>query len=294
MIIPCHPRNLPTLGRATASLETAAEGFDVECITVIDGDSRGLSWARNRGIDRATGDVVMFLDADDTVRKRFFAVFQELFEKSDCDFAISSFGFCPLKRNYDIEGNAEIRDSVARAFFGYSFDDVLRWNAGGSLDALRELGCVCRCAFKMSFLETHKIRFDERLAVFEDSPFIAECACFAGRVSSTKEIVYEYEPADEGLMRRSMKSRVYLDYKFSALANRKAIAARSGGDVIRYFEASAVFSLLELFVKGGDWRNYLKDDFVRSSLAAFPLSVRHPLAAAAVMFMRFAALLQRR
>lgn len=293
MIIPCHPRNRPTLNRALRSVEKAALGKDVECIVVHDGDARGLSWARNRGIERASGDIIVFVDADDEVRENFFALFEELFSRGGVDFAISSFDFSPLKRQYNLEGNEEIVRTVAKAFFGYSFDDVRRWNRGGSLSAFREFGSVCRCAFSREFLLDRGISFDENLKVFEDSPFIAHAALFAGKVASSEEVVYKYSPAPGGLMMSSLKSRAFLDYKFAALRNRLALAEKAGGGVMEYFRGSAVFSLVELFCKRGDWRKYLSFPFVRESLDSFPLSLRRPAMFACVVLLRLAARLRR-
>ena len=267
----------------------AAEGLDVEVVVVDDVDSRGLSWARNEGLSRAKGDAVFFVDADDTVKPGFFRRLLSALEGERADFALSSFDYAPLKREYNISGNAAIREAMLPAFFGYSFDDVQRWNAGGDLHALREQGSVCRCVFRRDFLDRHSIRFDESLRLYEDSPFVAECAARAERVASIRDVLYEYVPGPEGILATETRSERYWDYKFAALANRKAIAARVGGDVMRHFAASAVFSALELLKARRDWRRYVADPFVAESLRAFPRSLRHPLAAAAVSFLRFSA-----
>ena len=258
----------------------------MEFVVVDDADSRGPSWARNEGVRRAAGDLIFFIDADDTVRPGFFKALSSLLVATGSDFVISSFGYSPLKREYNLVGNAAIREAMLPAFFGYSFDDVRRWNTGGDLQARREQGSVNRSAFSREFLERHAIRFDENLTFYEDSPFIAECACRAERVASAPEILYDYAPGTGGQLSSSRSPDKYAEYKFAALENRKAIASRVGGDVMRHFEASAVFSCIELFKAGGDWRRYAADPFVAASLRAFPLSIRHPLAAVAVSALR--------
>ena len=267
-------------------MEAAAKGLDVEVVVVDDPESRGLSWARNEGLRRSRGDAIFFVDADDTVKPAFFSRLLGTLESSGADFALSSFGYAPLKREYNIVGNAEIREAMLPAFFGYSFDDVRRWNSGGGLSSLREQGSVCRCAFRREFLERFAIRFDEGLRLFEDSPFVAECACRAERVASVPDELYEYVPGPCGILATEFGSDRYYSYKFAALENRKAMAARVGGDVMRHFAGSAVFSALELFRARRDWRGYRGDPFVAESLRGFPVSPRHPLVAAGVIAMR--------
>ena len=267
-------------------MSAAASGLDVEVVVVEDPESRGLSWARNEGLRRATGDVVFFIDADDTVRPGYFSRLMAAQESTGADFVLSSFGYAPLKRDYNLHGNAAIREAMLPAFFGYSFDDVRRWNAGGDLHERREQGGVWRCVFSRGFLERHAIRFDEGLRLYEDSPFIAECACRADRVASIPDVLYEYAPGPQGILATALGTDRYYEYKFAALENRKAIAKRAGGDVMRHFEASAAFSALELLRARHDWRRYLGDPFVAESLRKFPLSPRHPLVAAGVIAMR--------
>ena len=229
---------------------------------------------------------MFFVDADDTVKRDYFRRHVEVLEASGADFALSSFDMAPLKRDYNLVGNAAIREVMLPAFFGYSFEDVRRWNRGGSLAARRELGGVWRCAFRRDFLERHHLRFDENLRLFEDSPFIAECAGRAEKVASFSEVLYEYVPNPQGLMKSSLGTDRYWNYKFAALENRKAIAARIGEDVLERFGASIVFSALELARARKGVLRYAEDPLVAKAFAAFPVSVRHPLVAAAVLFLK--------
>ena len=225
------------------------------------------------------------------MKPTFFSRLLETLDASGADFALSSFDYAPLRREYNLSGNAEIRAAMLPAFFGYSFDDVRRWNAGGDLHALREQGGVWRCAFRREFLDRHSIRFDEGLRLYEDSPFIAECACFADKVASIPDVLYDYAPGPSGILATSLETGCYFEYKFAALENRKAIAARAGGGVMRHYEASIAFSALELFRARKGFFRYAGDPLVARAFEGFPTSTRHPLVAVAVRFCGFLAAL---
>ena len=175
------------------------------------------------------------------------------------------------------------------AFFGYSMDDVRRWNRGGELAAHKQPGQVWRCAFRRSFLERHALRFDERMTFFEDAAFLSACAAFAEKAVSIPDRLYVYRPRPDGNLATGWRGERNWDYKFLALDFRRRLDERCGGSLWRYCEASCVFSALELLKARHRWREYIADARVKEALADFPLSARHPLVAAAVAFLRLAA-----
>lgn len=64
-----------------------------ERITVIHKKNGGLSDARNVGIDRSTGDYIMFLDSDDYVDHRFIEASLENIKNYDADIACFRFTY---------------------------------------------------------------------------------------------------------------------------------------------------------------------------------------------------------
>ena len=275
MIIPCHPRNLPTLPRTRESVATAAKGLDVEVIAVDDGASRGPSWARNRGLDRATGDYVFFVDADDTVRPDFFRRPLAELENLSADVCFFSDGTTVCRKSEFFDGNAAVRAKYLPAFFGYAFDDVRRWNAGGRLDERKEQGSVCLAAFRRSFLERHALRFDETMTFFEDAMFLSAVCAVAERVVAIEDVLYDYRQRPDGNLASGLGSARHVDYKFKALAFRKRLNEQCGGALWRYCEASCVLSALEL-LRGGhlvSFFRYAADPVVRKAFKEFPWSI---------------------
>ena len=286
MIIPSY-RAEATLPRTLRSLEAAAKGLDVETIVIEDDEGRGPSWARNRGLERATGDYVFFCDADDTVKEGFFREPSAALERTGADLCFFTYPDGPRLSGFELSGTSAIRAAYLPAFFGYSNDDVRRWNAGGELALRKEPGQVWRCAYRRGFLEGRAIRFDESMTYFEDAAFLSHCVAFADKVVSLPEELYVYEPRPTGNLGTGWKKVRHWDYKFKVLDSRKRLDDATGGAVWTYCEASCTLTALEFLKEHrADLPRYLADDRVRASLESFPLSFRHPLAAAAVLFLR--------
>lgn len=54
-------------------------------IKVIHQDNQGVSAARNNGLDLATGDLVSFIDSDDTLDEDMYELLVKLFEENSAD-----------------------------------------------------------------------------------------------------------------------------------------------------------------------------------------------------------------
>lgn len=275
MIIPCHPRNLPTLPRTRESVAEAAKGLDVEVIVVDDGLSRGPSWARNRGLDRANGDYVFFVDADDTVRPDFFRKPVEALENFNADICFFSDGTTIRRTAGYCDGSGEVRAKYLPAFFGYSFEDVRRWSLGGALDARKEPGSVCLAAFRRSFLESRSLRFEDDMTFFEDAMFLSAACAVAGRAVSIADVLYDYRQRPDGNLASGLGSSRHVDYKFKALSFRKRLDAQCGGALWKYCEASCVLSALELLrgLHFVSFFKYVADPLVRKAFREFPWSM---------------------
>ena len=295
VIIPAHraertlPRTLEALD-AAARKWSAATGFpptEAEIVVSWDHEGKGPSWARNRGLEKAKGEYAFFCDADDAVREDFLLKPYLKLEEAKADLCFFTYAGGPRLCDYVIEGNEKVRAAYLPAFFGYSNDDVRRWNGGGALNLHKEMGQVWRCAYRRDFLDRHEIRFDESMTYFEDAAFLSNCAAFAGKTVSVGDELYDYCPRPDGNLGSGWKSDRHWDYKFKVLEFRKRLDAATGGEIWKYCEASCVLTALELLKEHrADLPRYLADERVRAALRTFPLSWRHPLVAAAVLYLR--------
>lgn len=126
---------------------------------IISEGHHGVSWARNRGLEEAEGDYVMFCDCDD----RFIS-------------AYGIYTFAKSFGSYDIIRTPFLEDQVI----------------DGSLKLIRHDGDVSFVHGKMYrrfFLIDNKIKFDPSLTIHEDGYFNVIAHTIAG------ENVYEMQPA---------------------------------------------------------------------------------------------------
>lgn len=74
-------------------------------ISVVHKENGGLSHARNCGLDNASGDFIVFLDADDTINYRFVELLIDAIKKYDCDIAQCDFFSVRDHNDRDMEMN---------------------------------------------------------------------------------------------------------------------------------------------------------------------------------------------
>lgn len=268
------PRMQASLEAAEACLRQVYPQIEVEVVIVTDEESKGPAWARNRGLDRISGDYVFFADSDDEVLERFLLRPFEILEKSGADFCIFTFKGAPSFPASVYVGPEAVKGALLPAYFGYSFDDVRRMYSGGTLSAKKDLGSVCRCAFRRSFLEKFSIRFCERLMLHEDAAFLSSCAARATKVVRIEDELYRYDVRPSGFDTSGIRSDRRWRYKFDILEFRKRLECEVPG-VWRYCEASCVFALFE-FLRGFRlirFFRYLLDPAVRKAVRDFPWSV---------------------
>lgn len=278
-------------------------------LKVISQGNRGVSAARNVGMEHSSGEFVFFVDPDDYVEPDFFSSMISAIEGARADYCVcafktqkdgeSGFAFSPLKGNYRFASNEEIVASYVPRIFGYSFDDVARWYAGERLFAPREMASVCRGCFRREIIERFSVRFDESVSLYEDSVFNVEYLLSCRSMTSVDKPLYVVTERSSGAMRTIPRNaRRFYPNKLRLLEARKRLDCKSSGRLAEMYTASCVFSALEILaglvrmrmppaMGAGLLVQYLADPVVSSSVRRFPLSPRRPVWAAAVLFLRF-------
>lgn len=155
---------------------------------VVAGARRGPGAARNLGIERATGDYLFFLDADDSLEPDAFEHLIGVAGAHDPDWVIGAYRKVAA-------GNLDYGRTIVGVETGFlskdaPMDIALRYlKAPNSVPIFNN---VWGRLYRRALIETHGIRFDEDVFVGEDICFNYAILTVADRIWFDERIVYNY------------------------------------------------------------------------------------------------------
>lgn len=181
-------------------------------VRVITQSNRGVSVARNVGLDAAQGDWIAFADADDVYLDGAFGALASLMSRYDCDMAVGS----------------SIRLEKGQRYVECRFGDALHESP------MMELGhyALWGYLFKRTLIDQWNLRFREGLRYSEDRVFIFEYALRCHSMASTSSYVYQYRIHPQSAC-QSGQLRTMADMQFRAVADIKGLKRFAAGDAER-------------------------------------------------------------
>lgn len=168
-------------------------------VRVIHQNNSGASAARNRGIREATGDKIVFIDADDSIEPELL---RGILTDPRCDQAdMVIFG---LTFDYYRKGNCYRRDPLF-----YAYDSILLrqdWaDAFAELYAQNSLSPVWNKVFRRDILIQNKLELNEDMFLYEDFEFVLRYMQHCDRIWNVPRAVYHYRQSeDEGNAKRRL------------------------------------------------------------------------------------------
>lgn len=155
-------------------------------VRVIHQENAGVSAARNRGLEEACGEYIMFVDSDDYIDPAFLERARQAIQASGAEICICGVVVETFK-------NGEIISRTVYAAKGkkqYQVKELLE-----DMDAFYPATYIyspCHKLYRRKVIEDGGVRFDSRISFWEDFLFNQECLARVNAVQVVDETYYHY------------------------------------------------------------------------------------------------------
>ena len=157
-------------------------------ISVITQENRGLSGARNSGMEVAHGRIVTFVDSDDLILPNLCERLIRTFDATGAE--VVTFGATCEPAEAASKRIQELLSPADAIYEGFSEDLLFRANAQPY---------AWRTAMTRSFMDRERIRFNETLRFAEDVPYQFTVYPLSRKTSLISDKLYRYQMTDGSL-----------------------------------------------------------------------------------------------
>ena len=151
-------------------------------IKIIHKENKGVSAARNIGIEVSKGEYLVFVDADDYLASDYIEYMVSLAQRSNADFCLSK--NCYTRKNEPQISTDEIQDLSPEEATALLLSPIVI------------VGCWNKI-LKKSFIDAHNLRFSTSLFYGEGLSFITQASQLASCVTAGNRKVYYYRRNNE-------------------------------------------------------------------------------------------------
>ena len=200
-------------GTKDNSMEIVREYLEDNRIIVINKENGGLSSARNKGLEIATGDYISFVDSDDYLEKDLYSKLIEKVEDEDIIVFDSRYIDTKTQKILQETKNVNIDSEKIK---------VLKNEKNNGLEYYFDLSVVVwDKIYKRDFLKKYNLKFVEGI-IYEDIPWSYEVYLLAKKVKYLNMIGYNYQVNRENsIMHCSQNNKIKdkSNYSYSEIIN---------------------------------------------------------------------------
>lgn len=128
-----------------------------KCIRVFHKSNGGVSSARNLGLEKAVGDWVLFVDADDTMEHQALSTIAEVVERNSIDLVLYSINEVTCKKNIFRHQYPLTPNSI------YDRQDVEQQMLPFACQSSSFVNSPCNKVYRRGIIEKNQIRFQMRV-----------------------------------------------------------------------------------------------------------------------------------
>ncbi len=156
-------------------------------IIVINKDNGGLGSARNKGLEKASGDFIAFIDSDDWIQTDMIEKMYNKAMEEQLDVVICSYKSIYTNSNeiFEIPSNI-INDTIE-----------------GKNSRIFNIFSACCKLYKKEFLIKNKFQFVEEKRWYEDLPFSVKVLSTTSKIGIINEPLYNYLIRENSIMNNS-------------------------------------------------------------------------------------------
>lgn len=187
-------------GSASICDDYAARYDNIHCIHQ---KNKGVSCARNLGIERAQGKYILFVDSDDYIREDYLESAVLALKHEDIDIYLC--GYQPVRKNGIIrekehyptidEGErtiAEVGSNIMRLFFS---------------SVLHAIGTKI---YRKDIIDKYNIRFEKNWKYYEDIYFCLNYLKYCNKIYVQKAVMYYYQIDISNSLSKQMNNNKYI------------------------------------------------------------------------------------
>ena len=160
-------------------------------IRILTENNAGPSIARNKGLVRARGEFVIFLDADDWYESELLETLYEAAVKENLDMAVAKFDIYNESQDKFTMPTDEAHANI------FAPGAVVSKNEFPDYILESATGYVWNKLFRTSFLREKELIFDSELYVFEDVHFVCTALSLAERITRVDGILIHHRVYSE-------------------------------------------------------------------------------------------------